>query len=61
MRTPVCELLGLNSRSSWRPWSRFPAGRGSPLAAAVSHAGALGMVTLVRRGIGDLISYHTME
>jgi len=39
--TPVCELLGIEQPIVQAPMSAIP-----PLAAAVSNAGALGMVTL---------------
>src|SRR5690348_4340459 len=41
MRTPVCELLGIEQPIVQAPMVAVP-----PLAAAVSNAGALGMVTL---------------
>ena len=41
MRTPVCELLGIEQPIVLAPTVAVP-----PLAAAVSNAGALGMVTL---------------
>ena len=41
MTTPVCELLGIEQPIVLAPMSAIP-----PLAAAVSNAGALGMVTL---------------
>ena len=41
VRTPVCELLGIEQPIVQAPMAAIP-----PLAAAVSNAGALGMVTL---------------
>jgi len=41
MRTPVCELLGIEQPIVLAPMVAVP-----PLAAAVSNAGALGMLTL---------------
>ena len=41
MRTPVCEVLGIEQPIVQAPMAAIPA-----LAAAVSNAGALGMVTL---------------
>jgi nitronate monooxygenase len=41
MRTPVCEMLGIEQPIVAAPMAAIP-----PLAAAVSNAGALGMVTL---------------
>ena len=41
MRTPVCELLGIEQPIVLAPMVAVPS-----LAAAVSNAGALGMVTL---------------